>query len=182
MSSISQMISDTASQYGVDPTLALEVATQESRLNPAAVSPAGAVGVFQLMPATAAGLGVDPTDLQQNITGGVLYLRQLLDKFGDVSAALAAYNWGPGNVTKAQTTLGAGYLAAAPAETQNYVSTILGNLGTEYNTTLGLPITAAGIDTALGQVESLTGLSAESLVMLALVGLGLYFAFEVFSE
>lgn len=116
-------ITQTAQQYGLDPTLALAVAKQESGLNPDAVSSAGAIGLFQLMPGTAAGLGVDPNDPQQNIDGGVRYLSQLLNKYGgDVSLALAAYNAGPGNVAK--------YGGIPPfQETQNYVSRILAAIG-----------------------------------------------------
>src|ERR1051326_8048001 len=79
-------IQAAAARYGVDPALALAVARQDSGPNPAAVSPVGAIGLFQLMPATAAGLGVDPRDPVQNIDGGVRYLSQLLKQYqGDVS-------------------------------------------------------------------------------------------------
>src|SRR5271167_3758082 len=89
------LIVQAAQKYGVPPNLALEVANAESRMNQDAVSPTGAIGVMQLMPGTAAGLGVDPTDVTQNINGGVQYLAQLLAQFGgNISAALAAYNWG----------------------------------------------------------------------------------------
>jgi soluble lytic murein transglycosylase-like protein len=86
---IAQQIKDAANHYGVDPGLALQVATVESGLNQAAVSPKGARGVFQLMPATAASLGVNPNDAAQNIDGGGRYLAQLLSKHaGDSSKAL----------------------------------------------------------------------------------------------
>lgn len=123
MATVQDQIISSANSYGIDPNLALAVAKQESGFNQNAVSSAGAIGVFQLMPATAAGLGVNPNDLSSNIDGGVKYLSQLLGQYnGDTSLALAAYNAGPGNVAK--------YGGIPPfAETQNYVATILGNVG-----------------------------------------------------
>jgi hypothetical protein len=122
-----------AAQYGVDSSLALGVAQQESGFNPDALSSAGAIGVMQLEPSTAIQLGVDPTDPQQNIYGGVHYLAMLLSEFGgDEVAALAAYNWGPGAVSNAQNEYGPTWLAMAPAETQNYVSRILGVSAASY--------------------------------------------------
>jgi len=127
--SILAMIQAAAAKYGVDPSLAAAVAQQESgvrQTNSAGspiVSSAGAIGVYQLEPATAAGLGVNPYDAAQNVDGGVRYLSQLLSQFGgDVSLALAAYNAGPGNVRK--------YDGIPPfAETQNYVSSIMAAIG-----------------------------------------------------
>jgi soluble lytic murein transglycosylase-like protein len=86
----------------VDPQLAISVADVESHFDHGKVSPAGARGVMQLMPPTAAGLNVDPGNLKQNIRGGVTYLRQLLDRFaGDEALAVAAYNAGPTRVIRA---------------------------------------------------------------------------------
>jgi hypothetical protein len=113
-----QLIIEEANRQKIDPNLALAVAQTESSFNPNAVSPKGAQGLFQLMPGTAKDLGVDPTDPQQNIRGGLTYLRQQLDAFGDPKLALAAYNAGPGNVRKA------GGVPNFP-ETQNYVSKIM---------------------------------------------------------
>jgi hypothetical protein len=126
--STASLITSTALSQGVDPNLALAVANAESGGNQytssgnLVTSSTGAVGIFQLEPGTAAGLGVDPTDPAQNVQGGVTYLSQMINQFGDVPTALAAYNWGPGNVA----TKGA---AAAPASTQSYVGSVLNAIG-----------------------------------------------------
>ena len=100
--------------------LLVRQAKQESGFNPYAVSPKGAAGVFQHMPATAKELGINPYDPSQSIQGGVKYMGQLLKQYGDDPAkALAAYNWGMGNLNKQG-------LENAPAETQNYLKNILG--------------------------------------------------------
>jgi len=115
-------IQAASTKYGVDPALLKGLIKQESGFDPTARSTAGAVGLTQLMPATAAGLGVtDPTDPAQSIDGGARYLREQLDRFGnDAAKALAAYNAGPGAVTR--------FGGVPPyAETQNYVRTVLAN-------------------------------------------------------
>lgn len=113
-----------AEKFGV-PNLTTDlvrrVIRQESGGNQAAKSKVGAIGLMQLMPATAAELGVNPNDPQQNVYGGVTYLAQQMKRFnGDPALALAAYNAGAGNVQK--------YGGIPPfEETQNYVKSILGN-------------------------------------------------------
>ena len=94
---IIRMLHTAAQKYGVDPKLAQAVAKAESGYSPQAVSSTGAVGVMQLMPDTAAGLGVrNINDPRENIDGGVRYLKQMLDTFhGNVAQAVAAYNAGP---------------------------------------------------------------------------------------
>jgi soluble lytic murein transglycosylase-like protein len=111
-------LDDAASRYSVDAGLVRAVAWQESRFRSDVVSPKGAIGIMQLMPATAAQLGVNPHDPQQNIQGGVAYLRALLTQFnGDIRLALAAYNAGPAAVLQ--------YGGIPPyRETQNYVKSI----------------------------------------------------------
>ncbi len=95
-------ITAAARRHGVDPALLAGLVRQESGFDPAAASPAGARGLTQLMPATAASLGVtDAGDPAQALDGGARYLRQQLDRFGgDVTKALAAYNAGPGAVER----------------------------------------------------------------------------------
>lgn len=98
---VSQKVNSTATAHGVDPKLAQAIAIAESGLNQNDISDAGAIGVMQLMPATAVELGVDPYDEDENIEGGVRFLSQMLEKFGgDVELAVAAYNAGPGAVEK----------------------------------------------------------------------------------
>lgn len=107
------------SRYGVDPVLLAAMARTESGFDPAAVSPAGAQGLMQLMPGTAKGLGVtDPFDPAQSVQGAAQLMRDLLDRFGRVGEALAGYNAGPGAVIR--------YGGVPPyAETQGYVQKIL---------------------------------------------------------
>ncbi len=122
------LIQQSARANGVDPALLKALIRQESGFDPDARSPAGASGLTQLMPATAASLGVtDPTDPAQAIEGGARYLRQQLDAFGgDEAKALAAYNAGPGAVSR--------YGGIPPyAETQQYVTRVLG-YASEYRT------------------------------------------------
>jgi len=110
-----------ADRYGLPPELIAGIIWQESRGNPRAVSHCGAMGLMQLMPATAASMGIsNPFDAAQNIDGGAKYIRQMLDKFnGRVDFAVAAYNAGPGNVSK---------FGGIPPfrETQDYVPKVLG--------------------------------------------------------
>ena len=117
--STEDMIEDAALKYNVDSKLVRAVAIAESNMNQDDISDAGAIGVMQLMPETAAGLGVDPYDEQQNIEGGAKYLRQMLDTFGgNVKKAVAAYNAGPGAVQR--------YGGIPPySETQNYVGRVM---------------------------------------------------------
>jgi len=113
------LINAAAAKYQVDPRLVSAIAQTESGGNQGAVSSAGAVGVMQLMPDTAASLGIDPYNKAQNIDGGTKYIKEMLDTFnGDVRKALAAYNAGPQAVKD--------YGGIPPyAETQNYVNKVL---------------------------------------------------------
>jgi len=112
-------LNQAAAAANVSPSLLAALIWQESRWNAQAVSPKGAMGLAQLMPATARDLGVNPADPIANLNGGARYLRQLLDQFdGNVEKALAAYNAGPGRVRSA------GGIPAI-AETQAYVTSIV---------------------------------------------------------
>lgn len=107
-----------AKKQGLNPMLAISVAKQESDFERRAKSYAGAIGVFQLMPATAKDLGVNPWHTDQNIKGGIKYLKTLKDEFGSTRLALAAYNAGPGAVKR--------YGGIPPyRETRNYVKNIM---------------------------------------------------------
>jgi soluble lytic murein transglycosylase-like protein len=113
------MMSSIACEHGIPTGLFDAMIIRESRYNPLALSPKNAFGFAQLMPGTAAGLGVDRLNPYQNMRGGALYLRQQLDKFGRVQLALAAYNAGPGRVRDG--------LVPQIAETQAYVTDIIAN-------------------------------------------------------
>ena len=108
------LIAKASRKYGVEVGLIKAVIKAESNFNPQAVSHAGAQGLMQLMPATARSLGVsDSFDPEQNVMAGTRFLRDMLNRYGgDVESALAAYNWGPGNVDRHPDRL--------PRETRNY--------------------------------------------------------------
>jgi hypothetical protein len=126
-----------AQRIGLDPGMALHVLYKETGnlKNPeSARSKAGALGVMQLMPKTAKSLGVDPLNPEENIRGGVMYLKQMYDKYQDPTLAYAAYNAGPGRVDKALRS-GQG-IAALPRETQNYIRMAGGGIVAFQNTGL----------------------------------------------
>lgn len=117
---IDGIIQKASSLYGVDSGLIRGVIEAESNFKPDAVSSKGAMGLMQLMPGTARELGVtDPLDPTENIMAGTRYLKKLLNRYdGSVPHALAAYNWGMGNLDSRRSRM--------PAETRNYVAKITG--------------------------------------------------------
>uniref|UniRef100_UPI003AE375A5 lytic transglycosylase domain-containing protein n=1 Tax=Paracoccus sp. T5 TaxID=3402161 RepID=UPI003AE375A5 len=109
-----------AQRHGIPEDLFLRLVQQESGWNPNARSHKGAMGLAQLMPGTAAKMGVNPADPVQNLNGGARYLRMMYNQFGNWTLALAAYNAGPGAVQK--------YGGIPPyRETRNYVRIIAGS-------------------------------------------------------
>lgn len=118
---IQQQIISQANAAGVPAALALAVADQESGFDQNVVGPAGDTGVFQIIPSTASQLGVDATDVNQNIAGGVRFLADNLSQFGgDPTLAVEAYNCGPGCV---QASLNGG--AAIPSSTVAYAARVM---------------------------------------------------------
>lgn len=121
------MVSAAESKYGLPDGLLARLLWQESRyrediITGQVASPVGALGIAQFMPSTARDFGIDPLNPAQAIDAAGKYLKQLFNRFGTWSEALAAYNWGQGNVARKG-------LAAAPVETRNYFTSILSDLG-----------------------------------------------------
>ena len=139
-----------AQRLGVDPQLALHVLYKETGnlKNPeTARSKAGALGVMQLMPRTAKELGVDPMNPEENIRGGVVYLKKMMDQFNDPTLALAAYNAGPGRVNQILRS-GRG-IEALPRETQNYIRMADGGIVAFANGGLGGEFGGTDFDTRM---------------------------------
>ena len=165
------LIAQAAEKYGVPVNLLHSIAQTESGYNQGAKSEAGAIGMMQLMPDTAAGLGVDPNDLAGNIEGGAKYLREMLDTFdGNVEKAVAAYNAGPNAVKQ--------HGGIPPfEETRDYVSKVLGGLD-GYDTSVpqrmrnladdAAPYIGVTMDNGTqGCVEAVTKIGAKSCPFLA---------------
>ena len=134
---------EAARRYGVPEDLFISLIEQESGFNPTAESPKGAYGLTQLMPNTAAELGVNPRSIEENLAGGARYLNQMMTRFPDLNMALAAYNAGPTLVAE---------LGRVPnyRETQNYIKNILGRLpdGRPRNMPLQAQMTERDVNTS----------------------------------
>ena len=146
---LDSIFEDAANTYGVSSIILKSIAKAESGFNPSAVSNAGAVGIMQLMPSTAAALGVSNSyDARENIMGGAKYISQLLSNYqGNISLALAAYNAGSANVDK--------YGGIPPfTETQNYVKKVL-----SYMEEFGSAVsnTVSSVSDQLSSIFNLTG-------------------------
>ncbi len=116
-----------AINVGIPPDYFVRQIYAESSFDPNASSPAGAVGIAQFEPGTAAGLGINPYDPIQALSGAARLMASYAIQYnGDYAKALAAYNAGGGNVDNAVSTCGAGWLNCVPAETQNYIYKIMG--------------------------------------------------------
>jgi soluble lytic murein transglycosylase-like protein len=161
-SGAADLLTSLAPNYGVPPSLALAVANQESGLNQGAVSSAGAIGVMQLEPATAADLGVNPNDLAQNIQGGLQYLSQMYQQFGNWFDALVAYNAGPSKAAA----------GTAPASSSQYASSILSAAGIDSTPSVPAADLSAIQPVDLSSLVPSSGLSTAAWVALALAAVG----------
>lgn len=165
---ITQEIADAATSAGVDPNLAIEIALTESGMNPNAPDgEAGEIGIFQVEPSSAP--GVNLRILANNIAAGVGYLAQMLAQFGDPMQAVAAYNCGPGCVTKAIAAGGANWLNFVPASTQTYVQNVFAALP-QYTTSLGPASTVADV---AGDTEDAMNTVADSFTAVQSVASGI---------
>lgn len=129
---MNEMLAALDAKYGLPPNTMVSLIRQESRGNVSAVSPKGARGLCQFMPGTRSeiidkcGLDAWSKNPAEAAEAGAVYLSQQLKKYGDISKALAAYNWGTGNLDAAIKAYGPNWFAHAPTETKKYVASILG--------------------------------------------------------
>jgi Transglycosylase SLT domain len=148
------------------PSMVLALVQTESSGNPNAVSPAGAIGLFQLMPGTAGGLNVNPNVISGNIQGGETYLQQLYNQFGNWPDAIMAYNEGPGAL---QSQLNAG---VTPTST-GYAQSILTNAGIDDNSSADAPEDSEDLGDTDDTTSGFLGLSSGTWVAIAAAAGGL---------
>ena len=115
-SEIKQLIINQAAEIGVEPAIVLSIARVESGFNQSARGAGGHIGVFQLSPATARNMGLNPYDLKDNIKAGILYYKSMYDKLGSTELAVAAYNSGYRAVSNNKTV---------PQNSKKFVSTVM---------------------------------------------------------
>ena len=115
-----------ALNVGISPDIFVRQINQESGFKTWVVSPAGAIGIAQFMPGTAATLGINPYNPVQSLRGAASLMASYVRQYGSYAAALAAYNAGPGSVNSALRGCGGNWLQCVPAETRNYVHVIIG--------------------------------------------------------
>jgi soluble lytic murein transglycosylase-like protein len=166
---VQSALSTAAARYGVPVSLLNSVAQAESAYNPNAVSPAGAQGLLQLMPATGASLGVtNPFDPTQNANAGAQYLSQLYAQYGDWGTALIAYNEGPGNLAS----------KGIFPSSQSYADSILANADLSASPMAGsTPLDTASVFDFSGSSDgSGSSLSTGVLVALGIAALGIAWA------
>lgn len=157
-SSAQALIAQYAEQYGVPLAIATGVAMRESGMNQNVPNgAAGEIGMYQLMPATAAQLGVNPSVEQENIQGGIAYLAQMYAEFDDWAAAVAAYNDGPGNIANDIAAYGPNWLAMVPESTQAYVSDVVGVSAATYGTVPSTGLTPLTDDSDAADDDSAPG-------------------------
>jgi soluble lytic murein transglycosylase-like protein len=122
---VESLIHARAAVHQLNAQLLIRQCDVESRFDQDAVSPVGAIGLFQLMPATSAWLHVDAHDWRANVEGGIALMRILLHEFGPYDQALAAYNWGSGNMRRLLAEHGTDWRAHLPTETAGYLKKVL---------------------------------------------------------
>lgn len=121
-----QLAKKDALDAGIDDTLFVWQINQESGFNPNAVSPAGAIGIAQFEPATAAGLGINPYDPVQSLSGAASLMARYYVTYQSYPKALAAYNAGTATLNTAIAEYGANWEIGLPSETRNYITAIMG--------------------------------------------------------
>jgi soluble lytic murein transglycosylase-like protein len=172
--SIPQLLVQAAARYGVDSSLVMAIAQRESNFRSVVNPQSGACGVMQLLPATARAYGASNClDPVQNIDAGVHLLSDLITQFGgDLAKAVAAYDWGSGNLSKAIAQWGDDWFSHAPGETQAYVSAIVGapagsspltidaSTGLPIDDSTPTPAVAAGLVSTSPSTTGILGLTA----------------------
>lgn len=180
---LTSAINQASFTYGIDPGLLSALIQQESGGQNLSPNSAGAMGVAQFLPATAADMGIDPMNPTQAVMGAAKYLSQLISQYGgNTSLALAAYNWGMGNLNKnIAANGGTADTESWPTETQNYVTNILAMVGRTFSFTNGT--STSSLDSSENDLsidsDSYLGPNMEWLVGIGLLLGGIYIVYEV---